>query len=217
MSILSDKNLAAFDFDGVLADTEPLHHRAKEIMAGRIGVKKQPDYEAFVGLPNKDFWLKVLTDNALSGLPVEELEKRQYEIILKIAEDEKLKPTAGVEDLLDFLAGRGLSLAVCSSSVRFYLDKMMIILGLVGRFDFLVGGDEVPRKKPEPDVYLRALALTGLTADQSFAVEDSNAGTAAAVSAGYLTIGYLNPGSGAQDLSQAGRRVTTLAEIKDFF
>lgn len=214
---LSDKKLAAFDFDGVLADTEPLHKLSKEIMADRVGAKIRPDAKDFVGLPNRDYWLKIINDNDIGGVEIEYLERGQYDILIEIAFERKLRPTAGAEDLLDLLAGRGLRLAVCSSSERFYLEKMLAVLGLAGRFEYLVGGDEVPRKKPAPDVYLRALELTGLSAAEGLAVEDSAAGVAAALAAGYFTIGFINPGSGTQNLERADARVSSLKEIMDLF
>lgn len=215
--ILSGKKLAAFDFDGVLADTEPLHKLAKETVAGRVGAKNIPSSEDFIGLPNRDYWLKVMDDNNIGGLSIEELEKRQYEIIIETASGKKMRPLAGLENLLDFLAARGLRLVICSSSERFYLENMLPILGLDGRFEYLIGGDEVKSKKPAPDVYLRALELTGLPAAEAFAVEDSAAGTMAAAAAGYFAIGFINPGSGVQDLSRADVRVSALEEIPTFF
>jgi len=214
---LSGKKLAAFDFDGVLADTEPLHKLAKEIMADRVGAKIKPNHKDFVGLPNRDYWLKIIADNHLSGVAVEYLEKNQYDLIIEIAAEKKTRPTDGAEDLLNFLAGRGLRLAVCSSSARCYLDKMLAVLGLAGRFEYLVGGDEVARKKPAPDVYLRALELTGVKAASALAVEDSAAGAEAALAAGYFTIGFINPGSGQQNLDRADFKVSGLKEILNLF
>lgn len=217
MKKINSFKLAAFDFDGVLADTEPLHQRAKEILSARLGVKKQPDYAASVGLPNRDFWQKVLTDNGLEGADIGELEKKQYELIIEIAAEEKMRPTRGVEKLLELLRRRKLIRAVCSSSVRSYLESMLDILKLTDYFDFLVGGDEVAAKKPAPDVYLRALELAETPARQAFALEDSAAGLAAAESAGLFAIGFLNPGSGAQDLARAGLLIDEMDQLDRFF
>lgn len=214
---LSALVLAAFDFDGVLADTEPLHHRAKEILADRLGAVRRPAYERFVGRPNRDFWLEVLADNGLSGMSLEELERRQYELIIETAAKERLSPSPGLVELLERLKNKGLRLVVCSSSARFYLVEMLELLKIGSYFEFFVGGDEVPRKKPAPDVYLRGLELTGLSAGQAFAVEDSTAGLEAAASAGLLTIGYRNPGSGGQDLSRADIQVDAFSEISGLF
>jgi len=211
------KTLGAFDFDGVLADTEPLHQRAKEILAERLGVAKKPDYEASVGRPNRDFWLEVMADNKISGIEVEILEKRQYEIILEIAVERKLAPTPGLEEALKILSNPAVVLAVCSSSERWYLEKMLKILKLADYFHFLVGGDEVARKKPAPDVYLRALELSGVPAENAFAVEDSKAGVEAAAGAGLFTIGYKNPGSGQQNLSKADLIIDSMPELNERF
>ncbi|UQZ89859.1 HAD family phosphatase [Deltaproteobacteria bacterium Smac51] len=212
--------LAAFDFDGVLADTEPLHKRAKEILSQRLGAVTPLNYEAYVGRPNRDFWLDLIAANHLEGVNIEEMEARQYDVIVELTEEVGLRPTPGVETVLDYLAERGVRLTVCSSSVRSYLEKMLPLLGLGGRFEFLVGGDEVARKKPSPDVYLKALELTSVPAEKALAVEDSAAGVAAALAAAMAVIGFQNPGSGHQNLSEAHaviNRFDTLPRLMRLF
>ena len=51
-------------------------------------------------------------------------------------------------------------------------------------FAAIVAGDEVPRKKPAPDVYLEVLSRLGLPASQCVAIEDSSNGLVAASLAG---------------------------------
>lgn len=195
--------LAAFDFDGVLADTEPLHQQAKELLGRKLGGAASPDYAAYVGRPNREFWLDWAAMNHIEDVDLPQMEARQYDVIVELAMEQRLKPTPGLSAFLDFLAARDVTLAVCSSSGRGYLEKMLLLLGLSRYFAFLVGGDEVPRKKPAPDVYLRALELSSTPATQTFAVEDSAAGITAALAAGCTAIGFQNPGSGEQDLSRA--------------
>ena len=63
-------------------------------------------------------------------------------------------------------------------------------MGIADLFDAVVGGDMVRRIKPAPDVYERALALTGIAAEHAVAVEDSPFGIEAAQTAGIYTFGY---------------------------
>ena len=77
-----------------------------------------------------------------------------------------------------------------------------------------VSGDEIARKKPAPDVYLRVLELTGTAARDALAVEDSQAGVASAQEAGIYCYGYSNPTSGEQDISAADRVILSLRQIE---
>ncbi len=68
-------------------------------------------------------------------------------------------------------------------------------------------------KKPAPDGYMKLLADAGVAAAAAVAIEDTLAGVTAAVAAGLRCIGYANPTSGKQDLSQAFMRVGSLGEV----
>ena len=51
-------------------------------------------------------------------------------------------------------------------------------------FEVIISGDDVPKKKPQPDAYLAALAVLGLPAAACLAIEDSRNGLMAAAGAG---------------------------------
>jgi beta-phosphoglucomutase-like phosphatase (HAD superfamily) len=84
---------------------------------------------------------------------------------------------------------------------------------LEGRFDFIVGGDEVQKGKPSPDIYLRLLELSSISAINCIAIEDSFNGVCAAQAAGVLCLAYKNPTSGEQDLSTAYGIINNLKQI----
>lgn len=209
--------LVCFDLDGTLVDSEPLHQRAKEQLVKRLGYKKEIDYKSFVGRPNREFWQPVVRELALKDENEQTLERKQYDLILEMAEQEGYTPSDGLSEVLGYLAEKGIRMAVCSSSDRHYVERMVALLGLADWFPVLVGGDEVPHKKPAPDIYCKALALCGVAPENAVAVEDSASGIAAAAGAGMACIGYRNPTSGPQDLSQAVCRVGQLVEMIGYF
>jgi beta-phosphoglucomutase-like phosphatase (HAD superfamily) len=55
-------------------------------------------------------------------------------------------------------------------------------------FHAIVAGDDVPRKKPAPDVYLRAREILGLPAKSCLAIEDSRNGLLSATRAGMAVL-----------------------------
>ncbi|MDT7836406.1 HAD-IA family hydrolase [Aquabacterium sp. OR-4] len=93
----------------------------------------------------------------------------------------------GVARLLGQARAQGVALAIATTTTR---DNVSALLqatlgeGAEAWFAVIVAGDEVPRKKPAPDVYLAALQQLGLPAGAALAIEDSAPGVAAARAAG---------------------------------
>ena len=90
---------------------------------------------------------------------------------------------AGAREMLDALAGAGVTMALVTNTRRALTEKA---LNSIGRayFAATVCGDEVPEGKPAPDAYLRAAELLGLDPADCLAIEDSVTGAAAAEAAG---------------------------------
>ena len=100
-----------------------------------------------------------------------------------------MKP--GVVELLDFLAGRGLPLAVATSAGRATAEHHLGRAGLLDRFTALATRDDVERAKPHPDIYLEAARRLGVAPERCLAFEDSNIGLEAAHAAG--TMAFMVP------------------------
>jgi HAD superfamily hydrolase (TIGR01509 family) len=93
----------------------------------------------------------------------------------------------GIRALLTAARMRGQLLAIATTTSRENINALLVSsLGedWTGHFAAIVAGDEVPRKKPAPDVYLQVLSQLNLPAAQCLAIEDSRNGMVAASSAG---------------------------------
>ena len=97
-----------------------------------------------------------------------------------------LKP--GIRELLEELDARGIPAAIASSSPVPRIRKYLAFHGLDIRFRALCSGRDVPKGKPEPDIYLHAAAALGLRSEECLALEDAPAGIQSAHSAGCLTV-----------------------------
>lgn len=89
----------------------------------------------------------------------------------------------GVEALMAEASDQGLLMAIATTTTRSNVDALMRAhVGPDWRrfFQAVVCGDDVQRKKPDPEVYLRALQLLGVPPLQALALEDSPGGVAAA-------------------------------------
>lgn len=93
----------------------------------------------------------------------------------------------GVRELLEECRARGVPMAITTTTSRANIDALLgQHLGAAWRdwFSVVLGGEDVARKKPDPEVYVRALQLMALQPHQAVAIEDSPAGVAAARGAG---------------------------------
>ena len=174
-----------FDFDGVLADTEPIHFLCwKEVLAD-FGVDLQWEWfsKNCIGTSEHDTLqaFRSLASPPLEFEPLWAQYPRKKELFRdRIANGVPL--AAGLERLLEGLRG-SYRMAVVSSSSRREVEPALVVGGIREFFDALVCGSEVPHLKPAPDPYLRAAEL--LEATHPLVVEDSAAGIASAQAAGF--------------------------------
>jgi HAD superfamily hydrolase (TIGR01509 family) len=176
-----------FDLDGTLADTDPLHFEAFVAALEPHGIAMDPDFfkRAISGRANGDICRDLFP--AASGAEHDRFMADKEAAFRRSAGG--LTPVAGLHELLDRarLMDRrvGLVTNAPAANVRHVLD----LLGLAGRFDPLILGEELPRSKPDPLPYRTALAALGLAPEEALAFEDSHPGIQAARAAGILTVG----------------------------
>ena len=94
----------------------------------------------------------------------------------------------GLLDLLGMIEQRKLPKAVCTSSERAYLEKMLARFKLTSRFQATLTAEDVAHGKPHPEPYRTGARLLGAAPEDCVAIEDSPTGVRSAVSAGVPTI-----------------------------
>ena len=102
---------------------------------------------------------------------------------------------------------------LASSSRRQAIDLILQRLKLSGWFEATVSGEEVAVGKPDPEIFLTCAAKLGVKPEHCIVLEDSSPGIAGAKSASMKTIGFANPNSGNQDLSQADYRTAKIEGV----
>lgn len=178
-----------FDMDGVIADTEPLHEKARNRLLAELELDVEKISPTAIGRSKRAFWGEVVSQYSLP-YTADELTVREFSFLMEIAKNSGLRPSEGLTELLKFLQSRNIKAAVASSSDRNYVESILQITHLNGYFCATACGDEVSTAKPAPDVYLRAMRLCGVTADEAIAVEDSDTGAKAAVAARIPCVAY---------------------------
>ncbi len=189
---------ALFDLDGTLIDSEPTYYESERAFLARYGI----DYDegmaqAFIGRGAVEMFReleRLFPDGPLSSLPFEERLRRKDEAYLALAVG-RVRPFPGARALAEALAGRGVPLAIASGSTPEVIRAMARQAGLGALFSAIVSASEVPRGKPEPDVFLEAARRLGVAPGRCLVVEDSRHGVAAALAAGMACVALPAPGS----------------------
>jgi HAD superfamily hydrolase (TIGR01509 family) len=179
--------LVIFDCDGVLVDSERLAHEVIVEMLAEQGLRMSVEeaLERFIGMGDEATVAAVA--ECLGRAPPADFLPRYLERT-HAAFPGRLRAIRGVAEVLD-----GLPVPACVAS-NGSPEKMQLSLGLTGLLPRLRGhiysAWQVPRPKPYPDLHLFAAAGEGVAPARCVVIEDSPAGTAAAVTAGMRVFGF---------------------------
>ena len=178
----------AWDVDGTLVDSEPLHLRALLASCAEHGVDVSdlPD-PAFVGVHLDDVWV-ALAERFPATLSKDRWRDELNDYYHAHAHSLALMP--GAREVVARFAGQGLAQGAVSNSHRAVVDANLRATGLEQWMAFSVSFDDVAHGKPSPEPYRQALRRMALQPAAVLAVEDSNTGLQSARAAGLVTVGY---------------------------
>lgn len=121
----------------------------------------------------------------------------------------------GASELLSTLAQRGIPAAVATSTRTAQAERHLRHTGILDAFATVIGGDQVERGKPHPDIYLKAVAALGAVPAVCLALEDSENGVRAAVAAGLVVFQIPDLIPPSSDLLALGHQVReSLAHVR---
>ena len=206
-------NYIIFDMDGVLLDSEPMH---QEIIYETFQLEGIPFDKAYIqtltGMSAFPMWEKVKRD-AQRSESVEELIKFHRDYFFKRLPEVKVPLVPHVKEVLEKFKNEGKHLSLASSSGRKLIDIFTQQTNIAHYFEVIMSGDDVQYSKPNPEIFLKVAQWYGLPATQFTVIEDSTNGVKAAKSAGMQCVGFQNPLSGGQDLSQADLLIHSMQEL----
>ena len=214
-----------FDQDGVVIDTEKDGHRvAFNETFKEFGYEFQWNVEKYHELLQISGGKERMrhyfqTEGVFSDLNrneedelIKKLHKTKTETFIKLIESGKLPLRPGIKRLMKEAMGSGIILGICTTANERAANA--IAKGMLKdiNFSFVLAGDVVSRKKPDPEIYLLALEKTGLKPEECIVVEDSRNGVLAAKEAGMHIIATTNIYTEREDLSDADIIVTCLGD-----
>ena len=196
-------SLIILDFDGTLADTQPLILRSLQGTIAELGLPSRTDAEcaSIIGLPLKECFVKLLNAD-------DPLATRCCEVYRRLFDEYNHPGTVTlfphVEETLHELHRRGMHLAVCSSRARATLDRFVQTFGFDKMVQAVVSSDDVMQGKPHPDPALRILELTGCRPEEALMVGDASYDILMGRTAGCHTCGVTYGNQSESQLREAG-------------
>ena len=201
-----------FDMDGVIVDTETVHKYAyfKHFEELEIDVTEEL-YATFTGNSTKNVYQKIKEKFGINN-EVEELVQRKR-FLFNDAFDSKpdLELISGVEQLIKDLHTNELELILASSASKSTISRVFNRFNLDDYFSYKVSGEDFPKSKPDPTIFLHAASLSKNKKEECIIIEDSTNGVKAACAAGIYCMGYNSVNSKLQNLEGAN------ILINDFF
>lgn len=203
-----------FDMDGVIVDTEPLHHMAYKHMFNKVGIEVSDDlYSSFTGQSTYQICKKLCDHFRLSNDPEELVQIKRNHFTKLFFEDDSLQLIPGVEDLIKDYFYNGLTLILASSASMFTINNVMKRFNLDHYFLDKLSGADLNESKPHPEIFIKAAAAAGAQPSECIVIEDSTNGIKAAKSAGIFCVAYKSKNSKRQDYSLADLVVSEFVDI----
>ncbi|MEZ4853726.1 HAD family hydrolase [Flavobacterium sp.] len=193
-----------FDMDGVIVDTEPIHKYAYYQHFKELSIEVSDEmFASFTGNSTRNVYQKL---KAIFNLKenTEDLVLRKRAIFNEAFDTKPdLFLIEGVEGLIKELFTNNFELILASSASKSTINKVFNRFNLHNYFAHKVSGEDFPKSKPNPEIFIYAAQLSKHNAAECVVIEDSTNGVAAAKAANLKCIGYNSFHSKLQNLSQA--------------
>ncbi len=213
-----------FDFDGVVADSEPIHLAVFQRVLGELGFFLSPEeyYADYLGYDDKGCFRAFLTTHGQSPSRdmIDGLVARKAQAYLGHIK-QHLVIFPGVRELVREAASRH-RLAIVSGALRNEIEYILECAGIRKEFEHITSAEDVRRGKPDPEPFVHALASLNrlprpgqdrLSPDDCLVIEDSIPGIRAAHAAGMKVLAVANTHT-VQDLHEADALTQSLADVQ---
>jgi HAD superfamily hydrolase (TIGR01509 family) len=206
-----------FDMDGLLLDTERLAFDAFQTICSRFGLGDLSElFKQCIG--TNDELGKAILKNGLEGIAdFKEFGLAWMREYKRVTTEQPIPLKHGVEKLLSHIESIEVPMAVATSTQTKRAKEKLGVTGLLDYFEIVIGGDQVERGKPDPDIYLKAASVLSADPSKCLALEDSTNGVKAAVAAGMTVVQIPDLVQPSEELLQLGHIVlSSLADVPKY-
>lgn len=172
-----------FDFDGVVVDSEPVHHRTFMDFMRPLGISVDTDrwYREFAGTGSKNIFTVLLGEAGITDeKTINEYVEKRKGVYGKLVRKGMVRKKGGIENFLKMLRKRKIGTAVVSGGHPENIEAALEVLGLKKYFDIIIGSGDYRRRKPYPDAFITGAKKLGVKPSECIAIEDSVSGFNAA-------------------------------------
>jgi len=200
-----------FDLDGLMFNTEHVFFEAGgELLRRRGHVMTIDVMNVLIGRRPMESFKSLVAYLKLDESPEALLAESREIFHAMLAE--KLAPMPGLFELLDHIEQHGLPKGVATSSPRYYLNDVLGQFSLLPRFCITLTAEDVTQGKPNPEIYVKAARMLSVEPAEMLVMEDSQAGTAAAVAAGAHVVSIPHEFTANHDFAGARHIAGSLAD-----
>ncbi len=203
-----------FDMDGVIVDSEPVHRLAYNTLFNQLDIDVSPEvYASFTGNSTKNIFERLKSIYNLKQEVNELVEAKRSLFNTAFDEAQELALLDGVKPLIMALYAGGMQLVLASSSAHVTIERIFNRFQLHHYFDHIVSGEEFPKSKPDPTIFIEAARRSKTAIENCIVIEDSTNGIKAAKAAGIFCVGYNSFHTKLQDYSDADLVINHFDEL----
>ncbi len=203
-----------FDMDGVIVDTEPLHHKAYFGMFDTLNIEvSEAHYQTFTGQSTINVCKSICHHFKLSNNPEDLVQVKRNIFKDLFKNDPSLQLLDGVLNLIKEYYENGLTLVLASSASMGTINSVFTRFDLDKYFIAKLSGADLKESKPHPEIFLKAAKISGYNKKHCLVIEDSTNGIKAANAAEIFCVGYKSIHSKNQDYSKANLVINNFEEI----
>ncbi len=214
-SILEQSEGIIFDFDGLLADSEPYHYLAYNEVFERYGHSLDED-EYWVEWTSKGKGIAGEIERHNLSLNVDpiDLRKQKFEVYSRYCQSGDIQLFPEAVRVVKLLKAK-FPTAIASGSWRHDIRAILKNAKVEHLFDIILGKDSAPREKPHPDIFLKAAETLQCPASKCIVIEDALKGLDASKAAGMSCFIIRNPLNQNIDFSEADLIFSSLSEFEN--
>lgn len=200
--------------DGVLVNSEPLHHQVCKVQFSNLKIEVSDKlFATFTGNSNQMIYQKLKNKFNLKE-PISELIAEKNRLFIEAFDDDDQHHLIdGVKELIIELHQKGMQLIVASSSEMEIIEAIFERFELNPYFSYKVSGADFAESKPNPAIFLKAVELSGHSKSECIIIEDSTNGIKAANAAEVYCIAYKAAAVNSQNQSLADKIIFDYKEL----